>query len=900
MRFLTILSAVLVLSAGQVSAQLAETYQVEAGRLTGLGSSVAVAITDHGANPAGVWLATGHGVSYSFDQGVSWYVNNSASGLPADNLSAIFSLPMSSGPGRIWVASNHSKLISGLLTTLSDGLSYSDDNGDTWTTLDFSPSGLNIPYVIGGDRITYDLTGHHDVGFLNNLTNDTTDWMFAASFAGGLLASQDGGIHWRRIYASRSDSIQYNTTTQAPSLRNLYFSCVADTSHGDSLFLWTGTAAGIFQYVFAPPREKLYSRWINRLDIASCDTCPAGEGSRVFIGGRSGLSLASTLGGAIQSRFAVDGLPIAGTDVVSVFSIGDKLLAGTVKPNTDSSTGMVVSADGGQTFELVAGQPTAFIGNDVISDFAKLGGRVYAAVQSAGLYVSPDSGSSWSKLPLDLLYTSDALLTANSVSAAGDTLFVGTDSGLVQLTLDPTGDIVGNSHVPFVDSDSSGARIVRIRRQVWDSHLHDTLTPVHDEILWTVHQPLSASGRSMVGRFGPELDTIIAKIDTPTVIPLHIDTTYALDTLGFSWRHFRIGADVYDVNFFGDTTFFTGENSIMFTPRIAEPTNFFYARQLFHDTLVVDNLDNDTVTTMEVRGDTVIFGCSNGIAISNNRGANFVIYRANRDTLSADFVVNHSYLTSLGGLAGDFVPSLGVQYRSGQPARIWAGCRPADFGDIGISYGEYDTAGILNWQTVFSDDFAWNFEFLGDTALAATNVGLLLNNGVLDSLNTDWGTVSLTDPTGQVLVEPGTAAYGLSLVDSNVWVGTDGGTVRLSRNELVAEQLYKRVDSTTPSDEIYAFPVPFRPGLGQTVDFHFVVKKSANVTVSVYDFAMNLVATPIDNVYLEAGIYPPADRPGSAWNGYNDKGDLVAVGVYYFKIEDGSGESRWGKLAVIP
>jgi flagellar hook assembly protein FlgD len=108
------------------------------------------------------------------------------------------------------------------------------------------------------------------------------------------------------------------------------------------------------------------------------------------------------------------------------------------------------------------------------------------------------------------------------------------------------------------------------------------------------------------------------------------------------------------------------------------------------------------------------------------------------------------------------------------------------------------------------------------------------------------------------------------------------------------------VDLTTPADEVYAFPVPFRPTQGQTVDFHFVVDKAGNVTVAVYDFAMNLVATPINNLYYDAGIYPSQGHQGNTWNGYNDKGDLVAVGVYYFKVVFESGETRWGKLAVIP
>jgi hypothetical protein len=114
-RFTSILIAVLLALGGPAAAEVAESYQVDAGRGIGLASSVAVDITGHGADSLGVWLATGRGATYSFDNGLSWYVNNTASGLPAENLSAIYSLG-----DRIWVASNHNATIEGQLMTLSN------------------------------------------------------------------------------------------------------------------------------------------------------------------------------------------------------------------------------------------------------------------------------------------------------------------------------------------------------------------------------------------------------------------------------------------------------------------------------------------------------------------------------------------------------------------------------------------------------------------------------------------------------------------------------------------------------------------------------------------------------------------------------------------------------------
>ena len=79
-----------------------------------------------------------------------------------------------------------------------------------------------------------------------------------------------------------------------------------------------------------------------------------------------------------------------------------------------------------------------------------------------------------------------------------------------------------------------------------------------------------------------------------------------------------------------------------------------------------------------------------------------------------------------------------------------------------------------------------------------------------------------------------------------------------------------------------------------------MVPRDAHVTLEIYDFAMNLVARPIDNVFYTAGTYPDGMSQGRFWDGRNGRGDVVAVGVYYFKVGYSTGEVRWGKLAVTP
>jgi len=505
-RIILKLSALLFILPISIVAEVAEQYELEAVPSAGVASNVVVDAIVHGldSDSLGIWLATGKGINFSFDDGQTWQIYDA------------------------WLATNHNELIDGQLFSLSDALSYSDDNGAAWTQVNFGSSGLDIPFVWGGDRTIFDITGHVDTGFFNQQPGETvTEWMFFSAFAGGLLASQDGGASWRRIFASAADSIQY-FSGGAPSLRNRVFSCAADSSHGDSLFLWSGTAGGLFQYVYITPREKFFSQSVNRM--AFCNSCTDSvNGAFLFIAGDSGVSRGSAIGGPYDTRFELDGLP--GAHISSLIEIGGRLLIGTVDPVSGASTGLAMSTDMGDSFSSVS--LAQVVGSDnVISDFQTMHTppmltRIYMAAKAAGLFVSLDTGMTWSSVPVDT-FTATDVNTINALNSLGNTLLMGTDAGLVTLFMDIIGNIDSSSLTPFSEGDSSSSSIIRIRRQVF----METFPTLDSMAIWTVHRPTTASGTPMVGRYSETAD---------------------------EWQHLQVQALTYDVNFFGDTAFVVGE-----------------------------------------------------------------------------------------------------------------------------------------------------------------------------------------------------------------------------------------------------------------------------------------------------------------------------------------------------
>ena len=836
-------------------------------------------VTDIITHDSAIWFATDEGLNFSYDGGQSWLLYDNSNGLVSSSISALFSLPSRFGQ-RIWAATNHQENIGGVITGISDGVSYSDDSGLTWTQVDFETAPNDIPYVWGGDRTIFDITGHYDPN------NDSLDnWVFFTAFAGGFLASRDGGESWKRIFPTVADSIQFEVPNAQPSLRNRYFSCVADTSHGDTLIVWAGTAGGIFQYVFAEPKDKPFTKHVT--DIEFCDSCGTGDSSFVYYGGLEGFTRGNKLTGLAVSKFISDGL--LGSQITSMLDFGGKLFVGTAASADDyTSTGLAVSTDFGESFTATYNKPAFEGAGHRISDFAVMNDRIYMALEENGLYVSDDTGATWSYVIIDTLDTTpdNRRNVVNALEAVGDTLNIGTDSGLVRLYLSTSGTVDSSLQFVFPSNSTSSTKIIKVKTQPLSNG---------DVRLWTVNVPL---------------DTVL---NLATAI-----TSYSLDGGQTFLPRFNVNGLNRNIGFIGDTAVIIGDYGTVYTDLggvlPSESFPIYQKVPLSVDTLtndttfvVLDSLNADSLTSIKIKGDTVIVGGNKGYAVSLDRGSSFNITRVNTEFLAADFVLN--YTSAIQGIDGDWVPALEVEYNDSFVfARVWASVRPTFGGVPGISVSwaapVVDTLGdTLRYERLWGrvhDEFAWNFALASDTIFAATDNGLIY--GITDSLlfgdiTYDWTTVEMLDSTGASLLLEGTPVYAVEVDDNYIWAGTGDRTVRIDRSDLTLSKAFYVED---PTDEVYAFPIPFSHANSNRLDFHFIVKQQAAITIEIYDFAMHLVKRVVDNVTYDPGIYPTAGASRHVWDGLNGKGDEVAVGMYYFKIIYSTGEVHWGKIAVIP
>ena len=99
--------------------------------------------------------------------------------------------------------------------------------------------------------------------------------------------------------------------------------------------------------------------------------------------------------------------------------------------------------------------------------------------------------------------------------------------------------------------------------------------------------------------------------------------------------------------------------------------------------------------------------------------------------------------------------------------------------------------------------------------------------------------------------------------------------------------------STQPlsNNTVFAYPNPFDPTL-ENATISYSLSKQGDVTIRIYDVAMNLVRTLLEDQPQQPGQHTVT------WDGRDEKGETVANGIYFFVIESSAGERGAGKIAV--
>lgn len=241
-------------------------------------------------------------------------------------------------------------------------------------------------------------------------------------------------------------------------------------------------------------------------------------------------------------------------------------------------------------------------------------------------------------------------------------------------------------------------------------------------------------------------------------------------------------------------------------------------------------------------------------------------------------------------LPGDFVVALGIN-KTDSVKTVWAACRPAFSGymrvawsqDNGLSWHEAPIGGFSNTVE------AWDFSFAGDTVYVATSDGLFRSSDNYSS----WTILSdFVDSQNQTYYQHDAPFYAVNIVDGTVWAGGSEGVVKS-----VDTGVWEVYRSQLDADDHYAYPSPFSPfhspRRGTTI--HFKPADDSRVTVTIYDLNLELVKTVVSGITRIGGV----ESDDLVWDGTDDDNDLVANGVYFYRVELDTEDDLWGKIVVI-
>lgn len=300
---------------------------------------------------------------------------------------------------------------------------------------------------------------------------------------------------------------------------------------------------------------------------------------------------------------------------------------------------------------------------------------------------------------------------------------------------------------------------------------------------------------------------------------------------------------------------------------------------------------NHRVFSIDVVNDSLMYvGTSGGINMSTDGGISWRKFNhQNQDQpISGNFIVEIGY--------DDYTKTVwAASWKAVDLAEYWAVSSSSNGGET--------------WQTYLPDarahDFGFKYTYSGQNK-SDSEVLIATEEGVFRSSN--GGSTWIANPTpidsetGLALPATQYRAVNANFLSDNttdIWLGSLDGLAKINETQysfwngdwkvfIASKELASDIES-------YAFPNPFSPDEERVTILYSTGGKDTEVTIRIFDFGMNLVRTVIQN----------APRVGSLgeqkeiWDGRDENGSIVPNGVYFYRVDLGSGEPIYGKIMVL-
>lgn len=488
-------------------------------------------------------------------------------------------------------------------------------------------------------------------------------------------------------------------------------------------------------------------------------------------------------------------------------------------------------------------------------------------------------------------FISDIIVVSSS---AGDTIWFGTGKGISRTT--NRGASFENFYgtEPFKDDDVSGIAIYRnwvVVSTAYSQIVNEEHVPTGTGIkvssdygeTWAAYpQPVDPMDSAVTGtytRYGNNLIHGLAIVVEEQNLSYDINITRKNTTsdslvfwiaswaggirkstdFGSSWQRVITPPDILDSIYPGGTYNFE------YNPR--------------------DNGNHKGFAVTSINDSTIFAGTSGGINVSTDWGVSWKKYR-------------YGNTGSGTGITGNFVVGLKVQ-RFTNKIIVWGATNPGE-GESnnggqfsGISY---TTNAGLNWANTLEGAFSHNMGFKDSIVYAATDDGIWRSYFNPNGFN--WSKPSIIyDESIRDQIRTN-FFYSVSGQGDSVWVGSGDGlarTVDILASPWVSKwKIFRAFQNFTSTNETYAAPNPFSPDDEVCRIYYKTGKTSSNITIKIFNFAMEPVRTVIQNASRTS-----PDVLWATWDGKRNDGSQVVNGVYFYRIEIDKDETVWGKILVL-